>query len=135
MNTAPESLPTNPANRSSVAIRWTNGRKPTPWTTPTTVNRCLTSSDRSISASVIWAAKGAQTSRYWAARRYRRFDGYSNQHTSRSHRSVCHGFPDKTHRRRVRHALVGIRLAQPTSAQASSYVFYRPLSELLDGRC
>src|SRR5581483_10978216 len=43
MNTAPESLPTNPARPSSVAMRWTNGRKPTPWTTPVTVKRCRTS--------------------------------------------------------------------------------------------
>src|SRR5689334_12099109 len=40
--TAPESLPTNPARPSSVAIRCTNGRKPTPCTTPVTVTRCRT---------------------------------------------------------------------------------------------
>src|SRR5271156_5216687 len=50
--TAPESLPTNPARPSSLAIRWTNGRNPTPWTTPVTVNRCRTSTD-CTSVSVI----------------------------------------------------------------------------------
>src|ERR1700678_2592730 len=37
MNTAAASLPTNPVTPSSVASRCTNGRNPTPWTTPVTV--------------------------------------------------------------------------------------------------
>src|ERR1700733_5873066 len=50
--TAPESLPTNPVSPSSLAIRWTNGRNPTPCTTPVTVNRWRTSTD-CTSVSVI----------------------------------------------------------------------------------
>src|SRR5690349_10508142 len=59
MNTAPESFPTNPLSPSSVATRWTNGRNPTPWTTPVTVNRCRTSGD-CTRVSVIVAAPAHQ---------------------------------------------------------------------------
>jgi hypothetical protein len=38
-NTPAASLPTNPVSPSSVASRYTNGRKPTPCTTPVTVKR------------------------------------------------------------------------------------------------
>ncbi|EUA14035.1 hypothetical protein I553_7155 [Mycobacterium xenopi 4042] len=54
--TAPESLPTKPVRRSSVAIRWTKGRNPTPCTTPVTVNRCRAVSDRT-NVSVMSTAK------------------------------------------------------------------------------
>src|SRR5947209_7920753 len=57
--TAPESLPTNPVSRRSVAIRWTNGRNPTPWTTPNTVKRCRTSTVPT-SVSVIVGAPAHQ---------------------------------------------------------------------------
>src|SRR3984885_12486466 len=57
--TAPESLPTNPVSPSSVAIRWTNGRNPTPCTTPVTVNRCRTLS-MCTSVSVIVTAPAHQ---------------------------------------------------------------------------
>ena len=36
-NTSPAALPTNPESPSSAAMRWTNGRNPTPCTTPVTV--------------------------------------------------------------------------------------------------
>src|SRR5579875_677171 len=55
--TAPESLPTNPASLNSLAIRCTNGRKPTPCTTPVTVNRCRTSSDLNSRSDISTASR------------------------------------------------------------------------------
>src|ERR1700733_10952831 len=51
MNTAAASLPTNPVTPSSVASRCTNGRNPTPCTTPVTVILVRTASPAGVGGS------------------------------------------------------------------------------------
>ena len=107
MNTAPESLPTNPASPSSLAIRWTNGRKPTPCTTP-------------VDGEPLPDVVGSQHQCVGHVGRQRGADIEVLGGTTLSplrlvphsaHVAItpfcCHGFPDETHRRRVRHARSG----------------------------